>query len=198
MPPVLTLTGSRRCPSGGALPSTTWERGNKRTFFSGDLSLKNRMQGAKISFAIVAICLVLAIYANPLIHRLGGSDPCSAEWVNGTIHVSSRTELLDSFMKAHRILDEQGFHPAAQPPSPLAMKSGMITPDMVTLYYAGSYQGSQPFGFRLDIDRSGNNLVPYVEPSGPDKAAFELQEKDARAFLDLFIEKMKSPGLAGN
>jgi hypothetical protein len=150
------------------------------------------VQTSKFSFALGGACLAfIIIFGSPFVHFFTGSGPCSAEWANGSIRASSHAELLDNFMKAHRFLAQQGFHPAAQPPSAFGMQSGLITPDMITLYYSGCYQGSKPFGFRLDIDRSGNSLVPYVEPSAPTKSVFDSQEKSARAFLDYFVASMK-------
>src|SRR5277367_2742163 len=102
------------------------------------------MMATKVALALVLVCLLFVIYAPPLLHLFGIiSDPCRAEWANGEIHAFSRAQLLDNFIKAHRFLEQQGFQAAAQPASPFAMKSGTITPDMITLYYAGTYQGSQ-------------------------------------------------------
>ena len=138
----------------------------------------------------ISICLIAIVFL-VLISGHFSSAPQSpslfaSERAEGEIQVSSRAALLDKFVQADRFLEQQGFHTAAQPPSAPGMKSGVITPDMITLYYQGSYRGSRPFGFRVDLDLSGNNLLPYVEAYASTKLDYDSQEEASHAFLDLF------------
>ena len=156
----------------------------------------NLRQTLRSPLVLISICLIAIVFLGPISIHFSSAPKnpfaFTSERAEGEIHVNSRADLLDKFVQADRFLEQQGFHTAAQPPSALGMKSGTIIPDMITLYYQGSYQGSRPFGFRVDLDPSGNNLLPYVEAYASTKLDHDSQEKASHAFLDLFVARMNN------
>jgi len=143
----------------------------------------------RIAIGVLAGSLVVGVIVELVLSP--GRIRESSEWAGGSVHAVSPGTTLDLFMEAHRFLAAHGFQETEAPANIFGMQTGLTTPNMVTLDYLGSYQGSEPFVFRLDIDRSGNSLNPSVEPTGTTDRKYDIQEKASRAFLDLFVTELK-------
>lgn len=115
----------------------------------------------------------------------------SSTYGGPSLLAASPATMMDLFMEAHRYLLANGFKPTSQPLSPfMGDVSGLITPDMTGINYIGSYEGSTPFVFRLDIHRDGNQFIANVEQEGATEEKYEAQVKATKEFLDQFYKTM--------